>query len=158
LESGLLGGNDTTVDDGTSTEPVDGTETTDTTTEPTDEPVDDEDPIKAIQKLTGKLSQKMRDINDKLESDDIKYILNSVISAADVNKLNDEDKTDITNKLEDKGDESGDEVNEIGAPIASFYTASGGQTIGESTKIKVEAILEQARLNVKNKLNKNINQ
>lgn len=95
----------------------------------------------------------MRDINDKLESDDIKYILNSVISASDVSKLNDEDKTDITNKIEDK-EEDGDEVNEIGAPEAAFYTASGGQTIGESTKVRVEAILEQARLNVKNKLNK----
>jgi len=115
---------------------------------------EEEDPIKAIQKLTGKLSQKMRDTEDKLQAKDLKYILNSIISASDVKKLSDEDRTDITNKIEDKEEEGGEEMNELGSPDAAFYTASGGQTIGEDTKKRLESILEQARQNIKNKLNK----
>jgi hypothetical protein len=58
-------------------------------------------------------------------------------------------------------EEGGEEINEFGmpeiwgnAPQSAFYTASGGQTIGENTKKRLESILEQARQNVKNKLNK----
>lgn len=155
-----MGGNDTTpvddgtgaapetnpVDDGTGSAPDDGTGAA-----PEGE---EEDPVKAIQKLTGKLSQKMRDTEEKLTPEDLKYILNSIISAADVKKLNDEDRTDITNKIEDKEEEGGGEMNEFGAPESAFYTASGDQTIGENTKMRLESILEQARQNVKNKLNK----
>lgn len=146
------GTTDTSVDDGTSNVDQPANDGTDSTEQPNE--TEEEDPVKAIQKLTGKLSQKMRDTSEKLESEDIKYILNSIISASDVKKLNDEDRTDITNKIEDKEEVASDEVNEIGAPVASFYTASGGQTIGEN-KNRLEAILEQARQNVKNKLNKN---
>ena len=139
------------VDDGTTNAPAETPAVDDGAgTQPEAE---EEDPVKAIQKLTGKLSQKMRDTEEKLTPEDIKYILNSIISASDVKKLTDEDKTDITNKIEDK-EEAGDEINEFGAPEASFYTASGGQTIGEDTKIRLESILEQARQNVKNKLGK----
>ena len=151
-----MGGNDTAtpdVNDGTTTDTtpsVDDGTTTDTTSGETEPNTEEEDPIKAIQKLTGKLSQKMRDTEEKLQSKDIKYILNSIISASDVKKLSDEDKTDITNKIEDKEEE---EVNEIGNPVSAFYTASGGQTVGEETKIRLQAIMEQARINVKNKLN-----
>ena len=37
--------------------------------------------IKSIQKLTGKLGQKMREYEDDMDSDMIKYVLNSVIAA-----------------------------------------------------------------------------
>lgn len=262
-----MGTNDTeAVDDGTTTEPVADTTQDAGVDDGTGggEPADDEDPIKAIQKLTGKLTQKMRDTVEQLESDNIKYILNSIISASDVKKLSDEDKTDILNKIEDKEEdepmaendepmvdepkfyegilndktvkhiidmagltyeasedpeniafdfaeaafifiqdynennefigklntllysndfkpsmglrtkddleyygqeiydalvkhemEHGGEVfNEIGSPDAAFYTASGGQTIGEDTQKRLQTILEQARINVRNKLNK----
>ena len=144
-----MGGGDTsTPNDGTSNTDQPANDGTDSTEQPNE--TEDEDPVKAIQKLTGKLSQKMRDTEEKLQSKDIKYILNSIISASDVKKLSDEDKTDITNKIEDKEEE---EVNEIGNPVSAFYTASGGQTVGEETKIRLQAIMEQARINVKNKLN-----
>jgi hypothetical protein len=166
LESDLLGNDAPPVDDGTGAAPDAAPVDDGTGTMPDDgtgaaPEVEDEDPVKAIQKLTGKLSQKMRDTEEKLTPEDLKYILNSIISAADVKKLNDEDRTDITNKIEDKEEEGGEEINEFGmpeiwgnAPQSAFYTASGGQTIGENTKKRLESILEQARQNVKNKLNK----
>jgi len=57
-------------------------------------------PIKTIQKLTGKLGQKLREVEDELDSDTIKYVLNSIISAVDIDKLSAEDIEDIQDKLE----------------------------------------------------------
>ena len=56
--------------------------------------------VKSIQKLTGKLGQKMREYEDEMDSDMIKYVLNSVISAVDLEELDDEDRDDIVNRLE----------------------------------------------------------
>lgn len=70
------------------------------------EPSAEEDvDFKQIQKLTGKLGQKIRTMNDTvgMTSEDIKYVLNSLISALDLEKLDEEDKEDVLNKLE--GDE-----------------------------------------------------
>lgn len=52
------------------------------------------------QKFAGKLGQELRDLQDKMESDDIKYILNMVISAVDLDKLDDEDIEEIGKKFE----------------------------------------------------------
>jgi hypothetical protein len=59
--------------------------------------------FKVVQKLTGKLGQKIRTMNDSvgMTSEDIKYVLNSVLSALDLEKLDDEDKEDIMDKLEE---------------------------------------------------------
>ena len=60
--------------------------------------------FKTIQKLTGKLGQKLRALNSKedtkMSSKDIKYVINSIISALDLENLSDEDKEDIMNKFE----------------------------------------------------------
>ena len=58
--------------------------------------------IKAIQKLTGKLGQKLRDLKDEMEGDDIKYVINSIISAVNLEKLSEEDVEDILGKFEDE--------------------------------------------------------
>jgi hypothetical protein len=65
-----------------------------------------------IQKFAGKLGQELRDQHEKMESDDIKYVLNMIISACDLDKLDDEDLEDITKKFEKKEDEEGDESTE----------------------------------------------
>ena len=59
--------------------------------------------FRVVQKLTGKLGQKIRTMNDSvgMTSEDIKYVLNSVLSALDLEKLDDEDKEDIMAKLEE---------------------------------------------------------
>ena len=69
------------------------------------EPMGDEEEtsFKAIQKLTGKLGQKLRTYNknESLSSEDIKYVLNSIISAVDLDKLSEEDREDILANFEE---------------------------------------------------------
>jgi hypothetical protein len=76
---------------------------------------DDMVSFKTIQKLTGKLAQKLRKLNqgeEPISSDDTKYVLNSVLSALDLSVLSDEDIEDIISKLEDSELESDDETEE----------------------------------------------
>jgi len=61
--------------------------------------------VKSIQKLTGKLGQKMREYEDDMDSDMIKYVLNSVIAAVDLDTLDDEDRDDIVSRLEPELDD-----------------------------------------------------
>lgn len=60
------------------------------------------DGIKIIQKLTGKLGQKLRTMDQRqgLSSEDIKYVLNSIISAVNLAKLSEEDREDVLSKFE----------------------------------------------------------
>jgi hypothetical protein len=68
----------------------------------TSEP-DEEVTFRVVQKLTGKLGQKIRLMNDSIgmTSEDIKYVINSILSALDLTKLDEEDKEDVMNKFED---------------------------------------------------------
>ena len=67
-----------------------------------DEESDEEPLLKSIQKLTGKLAQKMRSGSEELESKDYKYVVNSILSAVDLNKVSDDDLDDMLNNLEKK--------------------------------------------------------
>lgn len=69
--------------------------------------------MKIIQKLTGKLGQKLRGAADELQSDDIKYVLNSVIAAVDIDKLTPEDKDEILGKFEDLSQYDDDSFDEL---------------------------------------------
>jgi hypothetical protein len=80
-----------------------------------DEESDDEEPqgpsgLKSIQKLTGRLSQKIRSFEKEkgMDSQDIKYVLNSIISALELENLDEDDKDDIISKF-DESDEYGEE-------------------------------------------------
>jgi len=82
---------------------------------PMDAPSDEEgkrsDYMAEVQKFAGKLGQELRDQKDRMESDDIKYVLNMIISAVDLDKLDDEDIEEIGKKFEREEDEmSGEEV------------------------------------------------
>lgn len=64
-----------------------------------------------IQKYAGKLGQELRDQHMKMESDDIKYVLNMIISAVDLDKLDLEDLEEIGKKFDrDEEEEGGEEV------------------------------------------------
>ena len=65
--------------------------------------------LKRIQILTGKLAQKIRSYEEEKELDpkDIKYIINSILSAIDVDVLDEDDIEQIINKLEGVEDEEG---------------------------------------------------
>lgn len=74
-----------------------------------EEPAGDESEevtFKTIQKLTGKLGQKIRMMNDSvgMTSEDVKYVINSLLSALDLSKLDEEDQEDIMAKFEEDAD------------------------------------------------------
>jgi hypothetical protein len=62
--------------------------------------------FKSVQKLTGKLTQKLREFEQEkgLTSENIKYVLNMVLSAVDLNQLSDEDREDVLSKFESDED------------------------------------------------------
>lgn len=64
------------------------------------------------QKYAGKLGQELRDLREKMESDDIKYILNMIISAVDLDKLEDDDIEEIGKKFEREEEEGGETSGE----------------------------------------------
>jgi hypothetical protein len=69
---------------------------------------DDNEPVtlKSIQKLTGKLAQKLRTFqedeqgDEEMSSKDTKYVINSILSALDLDSLEEEDKEEIVGKFE----------------------------------------------------------
>jgi|13_taG_2_1085334.scaffolds.fasta_scaffold53693_1 hypothetical protein len=61
-----------------------------------------------IQKFSGKLGQSLRDVKEKMESDDIKYVINMVLSAVNIDALDEEDREEIAERFENK-DEFSDE-------------------------------------------------
>ena len=62
-----------------------------------------------IQKFSGKLGQSLRDVKEKMESDDIKYVINMVLSAVNLDALDEEDKEEIAERFENKDDFSDEE-------------------------------------------------
>lgn len=73
-------------------------------TEEDEEDIDideEEDPKKYIQKLTGRLGQKLRELSEvdpKLE----KYVINSIISALHIDKMDKKDRIDVIKKFKKK--------------------------------------------------------
>jgi hypothetical protein len=62
---------------------------------------EEEDPKKYIQKLTGRLGQKLRELSEvdpKLE----KYVINSIISALHIDKMDKKDRMDVIRKFKKK--------------------------------------------------------
>jgi hypothetical protein len=81
-----------------------------------DEEGQDDEPVtlKTIQKLTGKLAQKLRAFSsieeDGMTSNDTKYVINSILSALDLDSLEEDDKEEIMSKFEGESEEGmGDE-------------------------------------------------
>jgi hypothetical protein len=73
--------------------------------EPSSEEGKRSDYMAEVQKFAGKLGQELRDQQVKMESDDIKYVLNMIISAVDLDKLEDDDIEEIGKKFEREEDE-----------------------------------------------------
>jgi hypothetical protein len=65
--------------------------------------------FKTIQKLTGKLTQKIRtlDTDQGMTSEDIKYVINMVLSSLDLKTLTEEDREDILSKFDDEMEDLG---------------------------------------------------
>jgi hypothetical protein len=82
-------------------------------------PMGDEEEVtfKTIQKLTGKLGQKIRMMNDSMgmTSEDVKYVINSLLSALDLSKLDEEDQEDIMSKFEEDQESDYDSDMDMGS-------------------------------------------
>jgi len=82
--------------------------------------------FRSIQKLTGKLTQKLRTIENEegLTSENIKYVINMILSSVDLGSLSEEDKEDIISKFdeEDEGDEFGGEDITSDAEVEDIQT------------------------------------
>ena len=78
------------------------------------EPSDKEEQVsfRTIQKLTGKLTQKIRvlDNEEGMTSEDIKYVVNMILSSLDLGSLSEEDKEDIISKFDEESEDMGDEM------------------------------------------------
>jgi len=70
---------------------------------------DEEVSFKTIQKLTGKLTQKIRtlDSQEPMTSEDIKYVINMVLSSVDLKTLSEEDREDILSKFDEESEDLG---------------------------------------------------
>jgi hypothetical protein len=83
-------------------------------------PASDETEMKAsdymseVQKNSGKLGQSLRDVKEKMNSDDIKYVINMVLSAINLENLDPKDKEDISVRFETNNEETSSEENEYG--------------------------------------------
>jgi hypothetical protein len=90
--------------------------------------VDKEEEItfKTIQKLTGKLAQKIRTYSseEEMSSNDTKYIINSILSALDLTTLEEDDVEDIISRLE--GEEEGIDDEEEGLEGEEMDTEGEG--------------------------------
>jgi hypothetical protein len=105
------GGEDMGMDDMGMESPEGGDIEMDTEVEVTPEEGGDEEQVsfKSIQKLTGKLTQKIRTLESQegMTSEDIKYVINMVLSSFDLNSLSEEDKEDILSKFEEESEDLG---------------------------------------------------
>ena len=81
-----------------------------------DEGDEEEVTFKTIQKTTGRLAQKIREFlsneENEMTSENTKYVINSVLSALDLESLDDDDMDEIMAKFE--GGEEGEEMPEMG--------------------------------------------
>jgi len=97
-----------------SEEPMDDVPMDDEGNDDIEEPTDDEetdgkDPFRMIQKLVGKLTQKIRKFpkDEEMTAENVKYIINSILSALDLTLLDEDDVEEIMTKFENE--EEGDE-------------------------------------------------
>ena len=77
---------------------------------------EDQVTFKTIQKLTGKLTQKIRvlDSEEGMTSEDVKYVINMVLSSLDLTSLSEEDMEDIMSKFEEDETEDFGQEDDMG--------------------------------------------
>jgi hypothetical protein len=96
-----------------------------------------------IQKFAGKLGQELRDQQPKMESDDIKYVLNMIISAVDLDILDEEDIEDIAKKFERDEESMGEPEMGEPAPDEDVEAPSDDETAPEDDLAERIAKLEE---------------
>ena len=115
-------------------------------------PSGEEVTFKMIQKLTGKLTQKIREYEgDKgLTSENIKYVINMVLSSLDLANLSEEDKEDVLSKFESDEDmDMGDDNMNSEAPEDEDITSDTEvEDIQSSMDVPVESEMQESDYSV----------
>jgi len=104
-----------------------------------DEPFDagvetseDEDPKKYIEQLSGKIGQSLRDYTEKQGHPDFeleKFAINSLLSATHTSEMDEEDRNDIINKVEEAGENDDSDNTELDND--SHNDLDGGDDFGD---------------------------
>jgi len=112
--------------------------------------------FKSIQKLTGKLAQKIRDYSgeEELSSKDVKYVINSILSSLDLSSLDEDDKEEILTRFE--GDEESDYgMEDMGSPEDEMPSEEPGipseeEPIAEPEGEMAEGWMDEGEFNEEN--------
>ena len=122
-ETDDMGGEESSEMDDMADEPIGG-----------EEDNEEEVSFKSIQKLTGKLAQKLRELmgneDEEISSKDKKYVINSILSAIELESMEEDDKEDIIDKLEGEEDMEGSEESSQGEEDMDFSDDMADQEIG----------------------------
>jgi len=100
--------------------------------------------FKSIQKLTGKLTQKIRTLDNEegMTSENIKYVINMVLSSLDLKNLSEEDKEDIMGKFEEAEErEEGSDFGGEEKMTADFEGPEGD--VEMSAEVPVESEMKE---------------
>ncbi|MEI7487141.1 MAG: hypothetical protein WCJ72_06970 [Chryseobacterium sp.] len=102
--------------------------------------------FKTIQKLTGKLTQKIRvlDSEEGMTSEDIKYVINMVLSSLELGTLSEEDKEDIMSKFEEQEEDFGDDMGGDDMDGEDLTDDSEVENIQSDMDIPVESEMEES--------------
>ena len=102
--------------------------------------------FKTIQKLTGKLTQKIRvlDNEEGMTSEDIKYVINMVLSSLELGSLSEEDKEDIMSKFEEQEEDFGGDMGGDDMDGEDLTDDSEVENIQSDMDIPVESEMEES--------------
>ena len=102
--------------------------------------------FKTIQKLTGKLTQKIRvlDSEEGMTSEDIKYVINMVLSSLELGSLSEEDKEDIMSKFEEQEEDFGGDMGGDDMDGEDLTDDSEVENIQSDMDIPVESEMEES--------------
>ena len=109
--------------------------------------------MKSIQKLTGKLGQKLRDVEEEMGSADIKYVLNSIISAVELENLDDEDREDVLDRFEEDEEAAYGDEEEMGVDVdIEDEMGSEDMEMGDEEEMDMEDEEEMAMESLKKRV------
>jgi hypothetical protein len=106
---------------------------------------DEQVTFKTIQKLTGKLTQKIRTLDNEegMTSEDIKYVINMVISSLNLKSLSEEDKDDIIDKFDEDSEDMGDDMGGDDMGGEDFTDDTEVEDIQADMDMPVESEMEE---------------
>jgi|MDTC01.1.fsa_nt_gb hypothetical protein len=95
-----------------------------------------------VQKFSGKLGQSLRDVKERMESDDIKYVINMVLSAVNLDSLDEDDREEIAEKFEPKDEDfGGDELPSVDDELPSNDGEEGDEEEVDEIMDKLESFV-----------------